>query len=92
MGTGAFNVLSPLATLGWNFVYFNVLFSRFSLEELTKSNEVLCNRLTHFINEFQDCNLKYSLCNKLKQDKEISSWPMNTLMFHEGKISDWNGK
>ncbi|KAL1455199.1 hypothetical protein WDU94_009310 [Cyamophila willieti] len=68
------------------------LWGKESLEKLTKSNEILSNRLTHFINEFQDFNLKTSLCNKMKQEREISSWPMRTFMFHEGKVRDWNGK
>lgn len=63
-----------------------------SLAELTKSNEVLCNRITYFINEFQDFNLKQTLCSKLKLDNDIRSWPMKNLMFHNGKVTDWNGK
>lgn len=68
------------------------LFHCFSLAELTKSNEVLCNRITYFINEFQDFNLKQTLCSKLKLDNDIRSWPMKNLMFHNGKVTDWNGK
>lgn len=67
----------------------NRLASKESLEELSKSNEVLGEKLQKFISEYQNLN-KTGLSTQFNFGGV--AWPVTSLVFCDGQLKEWNRK